>query len=65
MENNFKELEFTEIGSITNLPLEPVPYLTCPICDSAIDYESGNHPVFYFKCNKCDKNIKVEVENYV
>ena len=52
MENNFKELEFTEIGSITNLPPDPVPYITCPICDSAIDYESGNHPVFYFKCNK-------------
>lgn len=65
MENKFKELEFTEIGSITNLPTEPVPYVKCPICDSSIDYEYGSHPVFYFRCNKCDKIIKVEVKDNV
>lgn len=61
----FKKLEYTETNEITNLPPEPVPYVTCPICDSAIDYESGSHPVFYYRCNKCDKNIKVEVRDNV
>lgn len=60
----FKELEFTEVGSIASLPPEPVSYVTCPVCDGSIDYKHGSHPVFYFRCNKCNKNIKVEVENY-
>lgn len=63
MENNFDSLEFTEIESITNLPPESVPYITCPICDSNVDYESGSHPVFCFKCQGCRVLINIEVKD--
>lgn len=59
---SFKEMEYTEVSEITNIPPEPVPLLICKECNNPIDYIDGAYPLLYYSCPECNLSFKVELK---
>lgn len=56
----FKELEYTEISEITNLP---PAYPTPPKCSDCLiftDFITGEYPKYYYRCPECMKSFRLE-----